>query len=337
MSSDPRRILIVDPAFLGDAVFDAALARAAKTRWPGAEVGLVVRPPADQLAARMPHVDRVHVFDKRGADRGLGGLRRVASALAEVGYDLALIPHPSLRSTWLAARAGIPERVGSAPGWLARRWLTRWLPERSGDTFVGARLRLIDPAWATVPGELGQLGGVLEAARPPPAPEPRRVGLVLGSEWATKRWPVERAAELLRALDPERHVVVFLGAARERPLFEALTAVLGGEGPPHEDAVGGDLGALLDRLAGLDVLVAGDTGPLHMARALGVPTVALFGPTPEDRHWPAPADRVLTVPVDCRPCSPHGQHRCPKGHHRCLVDLGGGTVAGAVRAVLEGR
>jgi len=328
-------VLIVDPAFLGDSVFDAALAREVKRRWPGCEVGLVLRPPSDRLAPFMPHVDRVHRFDKRGADRGRAGLERVAAELAAVGYDLALIPHPSFRSTWLAARARIPRRIGSAPGWLARRPLTEWRAARPEAGFVQTRLQLLD-----APEAEPALDGALAVSPedvPPPRDGLRRIGLVLGSEWATKRWPVRHAAAWLSALEPAGHEVVLLGAPNERPLYETLRAELGAPWAAVVDAVGEPIEALVRRIASCDVLIAGDTGPLHIARALGVPVVALFGPTDPARHVPGPRDRVLTVPLECRPCSAHGARVCPEGHHRCLQDLGPERVGGAVVAVLEER
>ncbi len=314
--NETRRVLIVDPAFLGDAVFDAALARAAKVRWPGAEVGLVLRPPAHHLVPFMPHVDRVHVFDKRGQDKGWSGLSRMAARVAEFNYDVALVPHPSVRSTWLVARAGIPWRIGSTDGWLARKFLSEHRKRDPRDGFVQSRLLLLGESAAPT------LDGVMGCSVSPPAEGPRRIGLVLGSEWATKRWPVSRAAAWVRSLDARTHSVVLLGAASEAPLFDDLRSAIGSQCKVNlHDAVGGSIEDLVHKIASCHQLIAGDTGPLHIARALGVPTVALFGPTDAGVHTISEQDRVLTVDVDCRPCSLHGHRQCPKGHHRCLADL----------------
>ena len=110
----PRAVVILDPAFLGDVVFDGPLVRALHAADPSVRVGLLVRPPADAIARRIVGVDRVHCYDKYRADRGLAGLRRIAAELAEARYDTALIPHPSARTTLLARWAGIPRRVGNA-------------------------------------------------------------------------------------------------------------------------------------------------------------------------------------------------------------------------------
>lgn len=327
--------VIIDPAFLGDVVFDAPLVRALKARNPGCRVGLVVRPPADVIARRMTGVDAVHVFDKRGSDRGIAGLRRVARQLAEIGYEAAYVPHPSPRSALLARLARIPARVGAARS--VSRWLfTRRVEPDERDTFPGARLRLLDPALAGDEAAESLQGGLRGGRDPQHGSRHARIGLVLGSAWETKRWPVESAADLARALDPDRHRLVLLGSAAERPLFDALLALA--RGPildAAEDRVGCGVDELLDALAGCAVVVGGDTGPIHAARALGVPTVALFGPTPEARHRFDTRDAVLTVPLECRPCSAHGDRRCPLGHHRCMRELDPGRVRAALERALD--
>jgi ADP-heptose:LPS heptosyltransferase len=318
------RAVLVDPAFLGDVVFDGPFARAFRSIHPGGELGIVVRPPGDGVARRMLGIDRVHVFDKRGLDRGLFGLLRVARDLASHGYDVAYVPHPSARSAMLAAQAGIPRRIGSSSGWVARRFLTDRIEPSAADTFVEAKLRLLGVDRPLDPGLSGTLRGT---GREGPG-GPARVGLALGSNWETKRWDPSNARALSASLIDAGHRVLFVGADAERPLYRAI---------PGEDRLGGSVESLIDEIAGLDVLVAGDTGPLHMARALGVPVVALFGPTPITRHGFRLGDRALSLPLACSPCSAHGDHRCPEGHHACMKDLGADRVLEAVRSVIESR
>jgi heptosyltransferase-2 len=317
------RAVLIDPAFLGDVVFDGPFARAFKRMHPAGELGIVVRPPADAVAERLIGIDRVHVFDKRGKDRGLLGLLRLARELASHGYQIAYLPHPSVRSTVLAHRAGIPRRIGSTNGLIARRFLTEHRPALASDTFVRARLRLLDAnADETLAGCMLRREHRTDSLR--------RVGLVLGSNWATKRWDPARAAELVRRLDPAAHRLVLLGSEAERALYAAIRF------EETEDALGVPVGELIDRIGTCDVLIAGDTGPLHIARALGVPVVALFGPTSEKMHAFAELDRALAVDIGCRPCSAHGDRTCPEGHHRCMKDLSADRVFDAVVSIGAG-
>lgn len=321
----PARVLIVDPAFVGDVVFSGPLVRALHASLPGVTVGLVVRPPGEQVAARLVGLDRVHVFDKRGEHRGLGGLLRVAASIAEERYEVALLPHPSLRSALLAQRARIPVRIGGR-GFPARLALTETveLPEGHVERRLAlARDLLTQPADTALSGSLRRSGARAQHSGR------ARVGLVLGASWGTKRWPVEQLAAFVAGLEPARHALVLLGGTADRETLQALR----GLGPIPEDAVdavGGSLEQLITAIEGCDVVVAGDTGPLQIARGLGVPVVALFGPTFERSHAFAASDRVLTEALDCRPCHHHGPDRCPLGHHRCMRDLDARRVLAAL-------
>lgn len=326
------RALIVDPAFLGDVVFDGPLVRAIQARWPGCEVGIVVRPPAQAIGRRMAGVRWVHAFDKRGADRGWRGLTRVAADIAACGYQAAFIPHPSPRSVLLAQRAKIPIRIGWR-GTLASPFLTERVPIDDTDTLVARRLRLVD---ATLAGPASQaLQGGLRRSTPAHDGRLPRIGLVLGSAWATKRWPPERAAGFVGALDPRQVQLVLIGAEWERELFDGLHTpsslpILAAA----EVHIGGGVPALLDALETCDVVVAPDTGPMHAARALAVPVVAIFGPTAPGHHSFDAADRIVRLPIDCSPCGPHGHHLCPLEHHRCMVELPAADVLDAVASIL---
>ncbi len=323
----PRAVVILDPAFLGDVVFDGPLVRAIKAADPLLRVGLLVRPPADAIARLIVGVDRVHRYDKYRADRGLAGLRRIAAELAEARYDTAFIPHPSARTTLLARWAGIPRRIGNA-GWPARLWLTDPRPSTPDDTHTRARLRLLD-SFASP----GLYGTMTRPVRPPPGA--RRIAMALGANWATKRWPPERAAHLAQRLTDAGHVLVLVGSDAERTLADELRRNLR-PGTPVIDAMGGSIDQLIEHLATCHLVVGGDTGPVHAARALGLPAVLLFGPTPEAAHDLGPTDVVVTVSLPCRPCDAHGPARCPLVHHRCMRDLDVEQIYAAVTRLLVG-
>jgi heptosyltransferase-2 len=326
----PARALVIQTAFLGDTVFTSALVHALRNRWPATEIDLCVAPRGRDIARATPGVSQVHVFDKRGADRGLGGLRRVAARLATRQYPLAVLPHRSLRTSLLAWLADIPERVG----------------------FVGAAGSLLYTARVSTPHDafLLQEADLVRALGAEPAPmrlEPRpdwlqavgatlREGareklaaVCLGSEWATKIWPSSQVAELVRVLADSGFRPVLLGGPRERGIAREISA----DGRSI-DTTGNAVGEALAILSLSSIAVGGDTGLVHAARALGVPTVALFGPTDPGMHLFGPRERAVTLDLPCSPCSVHGSRHCPLGHHRCLRDLDVEQVAAACEEVL---
>jgi len=104
----PPRVLVVQTAFLGDTVFTSALFNALARRFPDAAIDVCVAPRGSDVALAFPGVNHVHVYDKRGADSGIGGLRRIARRLATRQYPLAVLPHRSMRTALLARLAGYP-------------------------------------------------------------------------------------------------------------------------------------------------------------------------------------------------------------------------------------
>jgi heptosyltransferase-2 len=100
------------------------------------------------------------------------------------------------------------------------------------------------------------------------------------------------------------------------------------------DTTGNSVGEALALLSQAAVCVGGDTGLVHAARALGTPTVALFGQTGSQRHAFSPRSRPVSLDIECSPCSAHGQDRCPLGHHRCLRNLDVDRVLDACEAVI---
>jgi heptosyltransferase-2 len=155
--------------------------------------------------------------------------------------------------------------------------------------------------------------------------------LCVGSEWQTKIWPAEHFAALADRLAERGLTPVLLGGAREKPLAEAVQARAGAR---CVDTTGNPIGEALAILSRSAICVGGDSGLTHAARALGVPTVALFGPTAPGAHEFGPRERAVELGLSCSPCSLHGQRRCPLGHHRCLRDLSADLVLKHCEAVL---
>jgi len=323
------RFLLVHPAFLGDTVFLGPAVRALKAHWPGSEVGLVVSPRGEAVARQMPGVDEVFVFDKRRADAGMRGILRLGARLRAFAPDVALVSHPSARSGAVAWLSRAPRRIGYAPFCNDKVTLDRGRPfvdrslalaARAGAPAADRRLALDPPAALA-----GYAEETLRGARHP------IVGLVPGAEWGTKRWGPDRFAELARRLGAGGATLVVLGGPGERELARAIAE---GSGVGVVDTTGNSIAEALAILARCDVVVGGDTGLVHCARALGRPAVLLFGPTDPARHVFGDRERVARVALDCSPCHDHGPEKCPLGHHRCMTDLTVDEVERQARALL---
>ena len=335
-SRPPRRIAIVQTAYLGDTVFTSGLVAGVRGRFPGAQVDLCVAPRGRDVAEAIEGVQDVYVFDKNGADRGPLGLLRAARRLSEGRHDLAVLPHRTLRSGLYAWRAGIPERVGFE-GSPAGLFCTARAPDQ-GLTFLEREASLVRFFGGT-PQPMGLRPTASQLAQADAALE--RLGLrgkrfaVLcpGSEWETKMWPAARYADLAASLAVKDLAPLLLGSPKEVPLAESIRAAAK---VPTYSAAGNTVGETLGLIARSSLAVGGDSGLVHAARALQIPTVMLFGPTTPEDHAFGGRQAALSLRLDCSPCSEHGQRVCPLGHHKCLRDLGVEAVLTAAAAVLAG-
>ena len=326
--------LVIQTAFLGDVVLTTPLLTALAAR--NGPVDIVTTPAAVALVETHPAVRRAVAYDKRGRDRGWGGLRHLAQRLRAEGYERAYLPHRSLRTATLAFLARIPERIGFHDGWPFFYTVVR---RRPGEGHEVDRLLALaqQPAAAYAPSlhptpeDERAAVATLSAAGIPDGSA--FAAVAPGSIWGSKRWP--HFGELARQLATHTPVVVVGGPEDAGLGEEILRAVEGGKGRSKAVNVCGTLtlrqsAALIARAL---VLVTNDSAPLHVATAMGTPIVAVFGPTlPEFGFGPIRTGDVAVgvTGLECRPCSRHGPARCPLGHHRCMRDLTPEVVAAAI-------
>lgn len=324
--------LVVVPNWVGDLVMAEPVLRALAAS--GRELALLAKRPLHPLAALLPGVVATVAREEDDA---------TVAALASSGYREAVILPNSLRSARLVARAGIERRFGYR-GDFRSPWLAPAVPRPRGKRpqvedyrELLAAMGVAPPAdWVPrleLPAELVERGRERLARAHLVDRDGPLVGLFPGAEWGpSKRWPWRRFADLATELRPRlpgiRQMIVvgpkeiWLGV-RVHEESGKLHPMIG----PDLDLAG--LAAVLGQL---DLLVTNDSGPMHLAAALGVPTVALFGPTDRRRTAPAgPGHTVLSRDLWCSPCF---RRRCPLLHHGCLRGIGVGRVADAVVAAL---
>ena len=336
--------LVIQTAFLGDVVLTTPLLEALAARH--GPVDIVTTPAAAALVETHPAVRHVIPYDKKGRDRGPGGLLRLARTLRAERYEWAYLPHRSLRTALLAWLARIPRRVGFDDG---RRWLyTDVRPRPRTGHEVDRLLALAHPALT----DGAMTGGAMVYAKPTLATtaEDRAaaesflrehgigaafIALAPGSIWGTKRWPYY--GELARRLADRGEGIVLVGGPDDAGLGDEIVgAVAGGGGRRAVNGCGKlTLRQSAETIRRAAVLVTNDSAPLHFAQAVGTPTVAIFGSTlPAFGFGPrGPRDQVVGRDgLSCRPCSAHGPPRCPLGHHRCMREV---TVDNVLHAIEE--
>jgi len=328
----PDAALVIQTAFLGDVVLTTPLLTALSQQHPAIDV--VTTPAAAPLLETHPAVRRVIAYDKRGRDRGAAGFLRLARALRAATYEIAYLPHRSLRTALLARMGRVPRRVGFTDGWPSLYTEARPRPREAHE--VDRLLALIGaPAGAFAPSlyPTAEDQCIVDEALGARGIGTGFVALAPGSIWGTKRWPY--FPEIAAALAARTSVAV-VGGAEDAALGEAICAAVARAGGQGVNTCGKltlrQSAALIGKAR---LLVTNDSAPQHFATAMGTPVVALFGPTVVEFGFGpiATGDIALSVTnLPCRPCSAHGPRKCPLGHHRCMTDL---RVARVLHAVEE--
>jgi heptosyltransferase-2 len=329
-----ERALVRFPNWLGDTVMALPALRSLRSALPGAELWCL-GPWVGTILESEPGIARR--FHTPGS---VGGRLTQARRLRQVRFDLALILPNSFETALAGWLSGARWRVGYGEGRGAL--LTHALRSHTDPVHqVAAYLRLLAPLG--VEGRLTPPTLAIDPARRVEArrllgeanlsPRDPRVGLQLGAALGpAKLWPSERIAALAMRLEARGVRPILLGSSQARGLADAVQAAATG---PIRSLVGRDRPALLAALfSELDALVAADSGPAHVAAAVGVPAVTLFGPTDPRLTAPrGPGQQALWHQPACSPCF---LRECPIDH-RCLQALEVAEVEAAVLTALAER
>jgi len=324
----PFKIVVRSSNWLGDAVMSTPAVQAIKRGRPDARITVLVKAKLADYWRRIPEVDEVLTIEP--GDSVFGVARKLRGK-----FDVAIVLPNSVRSALEPWLAGIPRRVGyPAEG---RRWLLNQryeLPTKKKQTPRPPRhqaFHYLDLAeW--LGADIGNAQPTDFFPMPPRKPhsgEPIKIGLCPGAEYGpAKRWHAERFAQTANVVSDQRDVEwVLFGVAGDAIVGDEISRQITGK---QTNLIGKTtLAELMDRLGECALLLTNDTGTMHLAAALGVPTVSIFGSTEPQLTGPlGSSHRVLRHHVACSPCF---LRKCPLDF-RCMKAV---TVAETAKAVLE--
>ena len=336
----PSKILIVQPSWVGDAVMATPALRAIRQLYPQAHIAYLMRRYVKPLYGGMPWADQIITY-RTGKSHSKTGksLLDLAARLRAARFDLAVLLPNSFKAALLCKLANIPRVVGyerDGRGFLLTDKLLhvkdrgKFIPVPIVKTYMGLahylgsperdlRLRLFVTASEQREGSdlLTRCGLSPDICRPGAQGEPPLVLLNPGAQYgAAKCWRPEYFAELADRFIEELNATVLLsGAPRERSILESIKRCMRHAALDLSNK-GITLGSLKEIVRRCDLIVTNDTGPRHIAAALDVPVVTIFGPThPEWTEIYFEKERKVAVKVFCGPCQ---KKVCPLDH-RCMT------------------
>ena len=319
-------ILILAPNWLGDAIMATPAIRDVRRHFAGQHLSVAARSSVAAVFRAVPDVDRIITLEKDNEPAALRG-------------DIGILFPNSFRSAWMLKKAGVKERWGYSTDF-RRPLLTRVVRKPRGRVSYPEYYSYLVRQLGVATGPLTAQLKVPDATRAAALeflqqrgwqPGQPLVGIAPGAAFGhAKRWLPSRFAELASMLTEAGVACVIVGRSEDRDAARNITGI---------DLIGQtDLMMLMGVLSQCSVVVANDSGALHLAAGLGVPVVGIWGPTHERYSTPiAPFDDGRTVAtisesVFCRPCF---LADCPIDH-RCMKRISTERVHAAVRRFLQG-
>ena len=285
MREPPQRLLMIRLGSLGDVILTTPVARAARRAFPEAHIAVLTAHPWSAIYEANPHVDEVCTVDRSRLDRSPLAAVQAARLIRAGHFDVSIDLQRKPKTALLAWAGGIPRRIGGT-------WIdTDRVPACPSEHSSAEAMRALEPlgvhsddlrpevlvsdADHAAAEAILQRQGMAVAAKP-------TLGIFPGAGWRPKAWPVDRFAEIARRASTGNGAdVIVVGAGKDRDLVEHLQRVT-----DCAAFIDLRLGTLAGVLRMCDCVIASDSGPMHLAVAVGTPTIALFGPTDASRFGP---------------------------------------------------
>lgn len=324
-----ERILVINLAFIGDMLLSSPTIAALKAAIPHAKIDVLATPVTAPIAVHHPDVQQVHIYDKRNEHKGLWAGLKLANQIRQEKYELAICLNFASRGAILAWAAGIPLRIGYKAQ-QAQWFLTHDLPAvRKPDRHEAENhLAVLEPLgikaqdtklrYQVKPEDEASLWTKLPELKKKSSQ--RRLAFCPIGSYARKSWPLDRMAQVILKASTEA-TCYLIGGTKEAIALEKVSHQAEGKAQVLAGTLTlAELGAFLKQMDGL---ITVDTGPLHMAQALQIPTIALYGPT-DPKIW-GPRnhkDKIFYHQSHCSPC--WGKGECEE--NQCLKTVSAQSV-----------
>jgi len=336
-----REILVRGTNWIGDAVMTMPAVASIRRTWPQARISILVKPWVADIYRESNSVDRILNFEDPGRHHGFYGKVRLAGELRQYRFDMAILLQNAIEAAIIARLAGIPIRAGynsDARGWLLTHAVRRTPAIRKihqidyylemvkalGCAATGRDLHLdlqpdtrsLADEWLKVPESEHQL----------------IIGMAPGAAYGpAKRWPVDRfaaaAAELIRE---HPTTIILFGSKQDREVTDYIATKI--KGQCLNLAGSTSVRQVMALISRCHAFITNDSGLMHVAGALNMPTVAIFGSTnPVTTSPPGNRNIIIRKPVDCSPCL---KTDCPTDF-RCMNLIGVDEVVAAVRQAVK--
>ncbi|MCK4403653.1 MAG: glycosyltransferase family 9 protein [candidate division Zixibacteria bacterium] len=340
-----EKILIIRFSSLGDVILTTPVIGVLKTKFPQSRIFFLTKAQYGDILRNDPRIFSLIEFDPRGRHKGISGFFKLIEKLRTYDFDLLVDLHANLRSFFVRHPTKSKIKLKYNKRWLSRFLMVhcKFLKIKAIHT-VDSYMKVLKKMQINTPEKNPLIflsrddeeSSRLFLLEQKVEKDDIVVGVHPGARWQTKRWDEGKFKQVCQDLiGRDNCKIMLLGDAGDEKLVEKIKQDL-----PNEkviNAVGLPLGRFMSLIRRCDCLIINDSGPMHIASALQVPVVAIFGPThPKLGFSPVGSkNMVLCANVKCSPCSLHGEKRCSKKSRFCMDLIGPEMVVEVVEGLLD--
>jgi len=336
-------IVFVQTAFIGDLFLSLPTLDQLKKKYINHQIILICKNGLSEIFLKEKKVDFAFEVQKGSS----ASYNQVLNKLLEFQIDIVICPHQSFRSSFLTARIKSKTKIVFGSFWNRFFFKTTVVYQKTWPDVI-RQLNILTPLIEDLKNEIQKndwsylnfkntdqkfikipdvfsykntFNHIVNNTVSHDFGLIQSVAIFPGSVWKTKQWSASGFSEVVSYLLKKNKTVFLMGGPAEKNICDEIQS----QNPKAINFAGKlSLYESFLKLKDCDLVISNDSAPAHMATSLGISVISIFGPTTVAlgfRPWADNAVVIENLNIDCRPCGAHGHHQCPKGHHRCMVDL----------------
>ncbi|MCJ7457788.1 MAG: HAD-IIIA family hydrolase [candidate division Zixibacteria bacterium] len=331
MQDNRYRILVIRLSSLGDIILTTPVLDALKENYGNSEISLLTKQKYQGLFESDPRISSVIYFEPEDKDKGVFGLFRLIKSLNQEKFDLIVDLHSNLRSFFIRLLVKAERKVHHYKKLIPRFLMVRFKrwgvnPVSTIDNYLKSLGEIGIKAWSRIPRLYSKNENKIWAENffieNGLGKKEILIGIAPGARWETKRWGLDKFSSVAKNLSQDLPVKILLvGDKDDLKPIEGIENYVGKERTIQ--AVDLPLDRLIALVKRCGLFISNDSGLMHLASSLGVPTIGIFGPTSPGLGFSPSGlkDKVFWAGVDCSPCSLHGEKECVKESRYCMDNI----------------
>ncbi len=319
------KILVIQTAFIGDAILTLPMLQKLKEKYPESELDVISNPATSEIFSSSPVINDVIVLDKRGEHKSIFSLIKFARKLKEKNYTKLYSPHRSLRTALIVLFSGIKDTYGFNNSSLKHVY-KNIIKYKFNEHEVKRNLDLISfdydhNSWKILP-EIIIADEQQKKVNDFLTRNSNAIAIAPGSVWNTKKYPLEYFEKIIDYLTSRFYKIILIGGSKDKIICEGLSSRF----RENVVSIAGEFSIVesIQMLKNVKLLISNDSAPTHMGVCANIPVLTLFCSTsPTFGFYPynEKSSYLSFDDLSCKPCGIHGYEECPIGTFRCGNEL----------------